>query len=53
MIESSRAQLSFAEGLIEEEVAPLWEPWVRKVDALLADAQLCGSSTRRLRNAVL
>lgn len=41
MIEPSRApQLSFAEGLIEEEVGPLWEEWMREVDALLADRQL-------------
>lgn len=40
MIELSRAQLSFAEGLIEEEVGSLWEPWMRQVDELLADRQL-------------
>ncbi len=33
MIELSRAQLSFAQGLIEEEVGSLWEPWMREVDA--------------------
>ena len=41
MIEPSRApQLSFAEGLIQEEVGPLWEEWMREVDGLLADPQL-------------
>jgi len=40
MIELSRPQLSFAEGLIEEEVGSLWEPWMRHVDALLADREL-------------
>jgi IS5 family transposase len=40
MIESSRPQISFAEGLIEEEVGSLWEPWMREVDALLADRRL-------------
>jgi IS5 family transposase len=41
MIEPSRApQLSFAEGLIQEEVGPLWEHWMREVDGLLADRQL-------------
>jgi IS5 family transposase len=40
MIELSRPQLSFAEGLIQEEVGPLWEPWMRQVDALLTDRQL-------------
>jgi IS5 family transposase len=41
MIEPSRhPQLSFAEGLIEEEVGPLWEEWMRQVDELLADREL-------------
>jgi IS5 family transposase len=40
MIESSRRQRSFAEGLIEEEVSSLWEPWMRQVDALLTDPEL-------------
>ena len=40
MIELSRPQLSFAEGLIEEEVGPLWEPWMRQVDEVLADREL-------------
>jgi len=40
MIESSRAQISFADGLIEEEVGSLWEPWMREVDQLLADREL-------------
>jgi IS5 family transposase len=40
MIEPSRPQLSFAEGLIQEEVGPLWEEWMRQVDALLADREL-------------
>jgi IS5 family transposase len=40
LIEPSRLQLSFAEGLIEEEVGSLWEVWMRQVDAVLADAQL-------------
>lgn len=40
MIEPSRPQLSFAEGLIQEEVEPLWEDWMRQVDAVLADREL-------------
>jgi IS5 family transposase len=40
MIELSRSQLSFAEGLIEEEVGSLWEPWMRQIDQLLADREL-------------
>ncbi|MGB6308230.1 MAG: ISNCY family transposase [Steroidobacteraceae bacterium] len=39
-MEPTRAQLSFAEGLIEEEVGPLWEEWMREVDELLADRAL-------------
>ena len=42
MIELSRPQLSFAEGLIQEEVGPLWEEWMRQVDALLVDRELVG-----------
>ena len=40
MIEPTRAQLSLAEGLIQEEVGPLWEEWMREVDQLLADRAL-------------
>jgi transposase, IS5 family len=40
LIEPSRPQLSFAEGLIQEEVGPLWEEWMRQVDTLLADREL-------------
>jgi IS5 family transposase len=40
LIEPTRAQLSLAEGLIQEEVGPLWEEWMREVDQLLADREL-------------
>jgi transposase, IS5 family len=40
VIEPSRPQLSFAEGLIREEVGPLWEEWMRQVDEVLADREL-------------
>jgi IS5 family transposase len=40
VIEPSRPQLSFAEGLIREEVEPLWEEWMRQVDEVLADPEL-------------
>src|SRR5580700_255329 len=40
MIECSRRQLSFAEGLIQEEVGPLWEEWMRQVDEVLRDEEL-------------
>ncbi len=40
MIELSRPQLSFAEGLIQEEVGPLWEDWMRQIDEVLLDPEL-------------
>ena len=40
MIEARRAQLSFAEGLINEEVTDLWEDWMRPADQVLDDDQL-------------
>ena len=40
MIEARRAQLSFGEGLINEEVADLWEDWMRPVDQVLDDDRL-------------
>lgn len=40
MIEARRAQLSFGEGLINEEVADLWEDWMRPADQVLDDDQL-------------
>jgi IS5 family transposase len=33
-------QRSFGEGLIEEETADLWEPWMRHADQVLEDEQL-------------
>ena len=40
MIEARRAQLSFGDGLIAEEVADLWEDWMRPADQVLDDDQL-------------
>jgi transposase, IS5 family len=40
MLEARRAQTTFADGLITEEVADLWEPWMRHSDAVLDDAEL-------------
>jgi len=40
LIEPTRAQLSLAEGLIQEEVELLWEEWMREVDQVLADREL-------------
>ncbi len=33
-------QPSLWEGLLAEEVAELWEPWMREVDAMLEDDEL-------------
>jgi transposase, IS5 family len=40
VIELCRRQLNFGDGLIAEEVEPLWEDWRRQVDQVLADRQL-------------
>ena len=40
MIELCRRQLEFGDGLIAEEVADLWEDWMRHVDAVLEDPVL-------------
>jgi IS5 family transposase len=40
VIEARRAQLSFAEGLLAEEVGDLWEDWMRPADQVLDDDQL-------------
>jgi hypothetical protein len=47
VIEPSRPQLSFAEGLIREEVGPLWEEWMRQVDEVLADREPRSSARTR------
>ncbi len=40
MIEMRRAQLSFGDGLIAEEVSDLREDWMRHADEVLADEQI-------------
>jgi IS5 family transposase len=40
MIEMRRAQLSFGDGLIAEEISDLREDWMRHADEVLADEQL-------------
>src|SRR5580698_7279001 len=40
MIAARRLQRSFADGLIFEEVADLWEPWMRHADKALEDEAL-------------
>src|SRR5882762_1058077 len=40
MIEMRRAQLSFGDGLIDEEVSDLREDWMKHADAVLADEDI-------------
>src|ERR1700704_1315074 len=40
MIEMRRAQLSFGDGLITEEVADLHEDWMKHADRVLEDEQI-------------
>ena len=40
MIEMRRAQLSFGDGLIAEEVSDLREDWMTHADQVLADDQM-------------
>jgi transposase, IS5 family len=40
MIAARRAQRSFADGFLAEEVADLWEPWMRQADQVLEDDAL-------------
>ena len=40
MIEMRRAQLSFGDGLIADEIKDLWEAWMLHADAVLSDQQL-------------
>jgi transposase, IS5 family len=40
MIAARRLQRSFADGFIAEEVADLWEPWMRHADEALRDDRL-------------
>jgi transposase, IS5 family len=42
MIEMRRAQLSFGDGLIAEEVSDLWEDWMLCADQVLVEKhQFC------------
>jgi len=55
MLETRRKQTTFAEGLIAEEVADLWEPWMRHSDAVLEDEQLveivCQALSKRCKKS--
>lgn len=48
MIELSRRQLDFGDGLIAEEVGELWEDWMRQVDTVLDDPQLLDAAYQAL-----
>ena len=55
MLETRRAQTTFADGLIAEEVSDLWEPWMRHSDAVLEDEQLveivCQALSKRCKKS--
>jgi IS5 family transposase len=48
MIPARRLQRSFADGLIDEEVQDLWEPWMRHADEVLNDDQLLQTIQKEL-----
>ena len=49
MISVVPSRRSFGEGLIEEETASLWEPWMRQTDRVLEDEQLVNAVAEALR----
>src|ERR1700689_1600776 len=55
MIAARRLQRNFADGLMAEEVADLWEPWMRQADRVLEDDDLLAliqqELTRRLKKS--
>jgi transposase, IS5 family len=50
VIEARRAQLTFGEGLIAEEVGDLWEDWMGPADQVLNDDQLLSTVYEALAN---
>src|ERR1700739_146511 len=48
MIEMRRAQLSFGDGLIAEEISDLREDWMRHADGLLADEDIVATGYEAL-----
>jgi IS5 family transposase len=48
VIELSRRQLDFGDGLIAEEVSELWEDWMRHVDTVLDDPLLLDAAYQAL-----
>jgi hypothetical protein len=52
MIEMRRAQLSFGDGLIVEEVSDLREEWMEYADQVLADEEIVAAATKRWRSGI-
>ena len=52
MIAARRLQSSFADGFIAEEVADLWEPWMRQADQVLEDEGLVSLIQQELTRRV-
>jgi IS5 family transposase len=52
MIAARRLQRSFADGLIDEEVQDLWEPWMRHADEALNDDQLLQTIQQELSKRI-
>jgi transposase, IS5 family len=52
MIAARRLQRNFADGLIAEEVADLWEPWMRQADQVLEDNGLVSLIQQELTRRV-
>jgi hypothetical protein len=52
MIAMRRRQLSFADGLIAEEVSDLRDGWMEHADSVLADEAMCQRCTRPWQNDI-
>jgi IS5 family transposase len=52
VIVARRLQRNFADGLIAEEVADLWEPWMRQADQVLEDEDLVSLIQQELTRRV-
>ena len=52
MIEMRRAQRSFGDGLIAEEVSDLREDWMQHADQVLADEQIVAAVYEALASAI-
>jgi hypothetical protein len=52
VIQLRHKQRSIWEGLFAEEVAELWEPWMRVVDELLEDEELVDAVTTHRESGI-